>query len=227
MKKTARILGISLGMVMILSLVAAVALAAPSSAQTSPGTRASLPADTCTFDGSTRTCELWASEGTITMPDGATVPIWGFSDSLAGIAQSPGPAIIVNEGERVEVTLHNDLPIGLTGVITNDLSLSFPGQDLVPDMIGTAPGGTVTYVFTPTVPGTYSYEAGLTPLGARQVAMGLFGGLVVRPAGGHPGPTTPTASLMMKHCWSLARSIPPLTRIRSISACRISRAATG
>jgi hypothetical protein len=43
------------------------------------------------------------------------------------------------------------------------------------------PGGTVTYTFTASQPGTYLYESGTDP--AKQVEMGLNGALVVRPAG--------------------------------------------
>ncbi|MFQ5399836.1 MAG: multicopper oxidase domain-containing protein [Anaerolineae bacterium] len=140
---------------------------------------ATLPASTCSLAGVTRTCELWAKAGTLTLPDGNTVPIWGFTDSAGGTAQLPGPPIIVNQGETVEVILHNEL-------VSDSVSLSFPGQALPPDMVGASTGLTTTYTFTPTQPGTYSYEAGMTTNGIRQVAMGLFGALIVRPAG-QPG----------------------------------------
>lgn len=150
------------------------ALAAPVSA----GHAATLPPTTCVLSGpNERTCELWARAGTLALPDGVTVPIWGYADTVGGAAQLPGPAIVANEGETLIVILHNEL--------AQNTSLSFPGQPLAPDMTGAAPGGTVTYTFVADAPGTFSYEAGLTPNGARQVAMGLFGALVVRPAG-HP-----------------------------------------
>ena len=43
------------------------------------------------------------------------------------------------------------------------------------------PGGTASYTFHATRPGTFLYEAGHTADGARQVAMGLVGALVVLP----------------------------------------------
>ena len=49
---------------------------------------------------------------------------------------------------------------------------------------GATPGGTATYSFHATRPGTFLYEAGHTANGARQVAMGLAGALVVLPADG-------------------------------------------
>ena len=138
-----------------------------------------LPAATCSYDGptNTRTCELWAVAGTVDLPNWTGMPIWGYTDTdpaLAGTAQYPGPALIANQGETVEVVLHNNL--------TETTAMVFPGQALVPDITGVAAGGTGTYTFTAANPGTYLYEAGLLPNVQHQVAMGLFGALIVRPA---------------------------------------------
>lgn len=119
-------------------------------------------------------CDLYAKNGVLALPGGVTVPIWGFSDTPGGAAEMPGPVLIVNEGDTVNVTLHND-------VISETVALAFPGQDLLPDLTGVASGGSMTYTFTASLPGTFSYEAGLTPNGTRQVAMGLYGMLIVRP----------------------------------------------
>ena len=135
-----------------------------------------LPAFTCLEDApGERTCELWAREGSITLPDGGTAPIWGFANRLPDPASFPGPSLIVNQGDIVNVVLHNEIP-------GENISLAFTGQELYPDLIGIATSETVTYTFTAVSPGTFKYEAGLTPNGARQVAMGLGGGLIVRPA---------------------------------------------
>ncbi|MEB0014969.1 multicopper oxidase domain-containing protein, partial [Glaciimonas sp. Cout2] len=53
---------------------------------------------------------------------------------------------------------------------------------MVPDRVGAAPGASTSYTFTASRPGTYLYEAGLVPNGQHQVAMGLYGALIVRPA---------------------------------------------
>lgn len=138
---------------------------------------ASLPAETCTLTApGQRTCFLVAREGTLTLPDGVTLPIWGFAPSELDAAQVPGPALIVNEGETVRLQVLN----ALSG---QNLSLSIPGQDLPADMTGVAAGEIGGYTFVASQPGTYAYEAGLTANGARQVMMGLFGALIVRPAG--------------------------------------------
>ena len=138
---------------------------------------ADVPLSTCSLDGTgTRTCDLWAKPGSLLLPDGTSVTIWGFADSAAGAAQLPGPPIVANQGETLRVILHNELP-GET------VSLVFPGQlGLLDYVTGVGQGVSQVYEFDLAGPGTFTYEAGPTPNGGRQVAMGLFGALVVRPA---------------------------------------------
>jgi len=180
MKTTTRkLLHFSLALFLLLGLLGLGPLLSSRVAQAAPAgrtTQAALPATTCTETApGTRTCELWARTGTLTLPDATAVSIWGYTDQVTGTAQLPGPALIVNQAETVSVILHNEL--------AETTALAFPGQDIVPDLVGIAPGGTATYTFVAANPGTYSYEAGLTANGARQVAMGLYGALIVRPAG--------------------------------------------
>lgn len=152
------------------------AIAAPV-AQVPGAAMTPLPDAACTLAGTTRTCHLWALAGSLTMPTGASIPIWGFTDgtdlAANGAAQVPGPVISANPGDTLVIVLHNQLA-GQT------VSLHFPGQEgLVPDLTGVATGGTKTYTFPVPNSGTFLYEAGLTSGGSRQVAMGLFGPLVV------------------------------------------------
>jgi FtsP/CotA-like multicopper oxidase with cupredoxin domain len=138
-----------------------------------------LPATTCTYAAgtSTRTCDLWATTGTITLPVAGAVTVWGYALDSTSPAQIPGPTLIVNQGEKVVITLHNKL--------SQPTSLSFPSQAIAPDTVGAAAStGTATYTFTAGAPGTQIYEAGLTPNGPRQVALGMFGALIVRPTSG-------------------------------------------
>jgi FtsP/CotA-like multicopper oxidase with cupredoxin domain len=146
----------------------------------------------CTSNPSA-TFTLTTREGTISTPDGNEVYMWGYSAGDDPF-QYPGPALCVTEGDTVTIVLHNTLP--------EDVSLIFPGQEgvlangepaqpqfdtggnlvsLAP--VATANGGSVTYSFVAARPGTYLYESGTET--AKQVNMGLFGGLVVRPAA-HP-----------------------------------------
>jgi len=146
----------------------------------------------CTLVGTTRTCDLWAKSGTIQLPDPEdppgfiTVPIWGYTDVPGGAAQLPGPTLIANEGETLKVILHNGQ--GAPTDLGQPTSLAFRGFPVQPDTVGVPAGGDnslAPYTLTNLQPGTYMYEAGLTTNGPRQVATGMFGALIVRPAG-HP-----------------------------------------
>lgn len=156
-------------------LVTAAPTAVSTNAPMAAPAMAPVPTATCNLVGTERTCDLWAKEGTMTLPDGSPVPIWGFTDNISGTAGVPGPTLVVNEGETVVVNFTNEI----SGEM---VSLSFGSNFMVPDLTGVALGQTATYTFTASAPGTYKYEAGLTQNGARQVMMGLFGALIVRPA---------------------------------------------
>lgn len=137
--------------------------------------------------GTTPTFTLTATDGYIQLPDGNTMYMWGYAKG-GGAFQHPGPVLCVNEGDIVTVILNNTLH--------EDVSIMFPGQEGVlangvpaqPKGTGAlltsltdvaAPGGSMTYTFTASHPGTYIYESGTMP--EKQVRMGLFGALVVRP----------------------------------------------
>jgi len=121
---------------------------------------------------------LCAKAGSVTMPDGTVVPIWGFvrqpagvdCDDLSVVAEAPGPLLEVNAGDQVTITLHNTLD--------EPVSILLPGQNMAPDYRGAPPGGSTTISFVAQNPGTYLYESGVNP--QKQVQMGLFGVLVVR-----------------------------------------------
>ena len=121
-------------------------------------------------------CDLWAKAGSTTMPGGQVVTVWGYTTASGDPVTRPGgPTLEVTEGEQVTITLHNEL--------TEATSLLLQGQQMVPDRTGAAAGAPKSYTFTAGDPGTYLYEAGLTANGQHQVAMGLYGALVVHPAG--------------------------------------------
>ena len=76
----------------------------------------------CTASGTTATCDLYAMAGTTSMLGGAPINIWGFSTTgAAGTATAPGPLLVVNQGDTVTVTLHNQ-------IAGQNVSLAFPGQ---------------------------------------------------------------------------------------------------
>ncbi len=126
----------------------------------------------------------------INMPDGNTIYTWSYYVS-GGAFQFPGPVLCVNQGDTVTVVLNNTLPeassimfLGIDNVMAN-------GAPALPEFnAGTltsmttsaaALNGSVTYSFVASNPGTYLYESG-TDVG-KQVQMGLYGALIVRPAG--------------------------------------------
>ena len=102
---------------------------------------------------------------------GKKVDTWGFNGSC------PGPTIEVNEGDKIRIMFHNNLPEmttmhwhGLEVPIAMD---GVPGisQDPVP------PGGMFTYEFTVNQNGTYFYHSHF----AMQEMLGLVGLFVIHP----------------------------------------------
>jgi FtsP/CotA-like multicopper oxidase with cupredoxin domain len=94
----------------------------------------------------------------------------------------PGPELRVNLGDRVEVTLVNHLPESTTlhwhGVMVPNAEDGVAGvtQDAV------QPGATYLYEFTANEAGTFWYHS--HQLTGEQLLLGMFGPLVVVPAGG-------------------------------------------
>jgi FtsP/CotA-like multicopper oxidase with cupredoxin domain len=133
------------------------------------------------------TFSFTAKTNHISTADGFQPFIWGFANG-AGPAQYPGPTLIVNQGDVITVNLTNTLP--------EPVSIVFPGQAGVVATRVTPPtrrglltiealvGGTVSYTFTVSEPGTYMYHSGTNM--DKQIEMGLFGAIIVRPAGFDP-----------------------------------------
>ena len=123
---------------------------------------------------------LSAEEGYISVSDGGSIYSWGYTNS--GTMQLPGPTLIVTAGDTVTVELANNLPAA-----AGNVSIVFPGQGEVTASGGVEgdlareaqTGGTVSYTFTASEPGTYQYHSGTQP--DLQVEMGLYGALIVRP----------------------------------------------
>ncbi|BCR06698.1 hypothetical protein DESUT3_37670 [Desulfuromonas versatilis] len=122
---------------------------------------------------------LTAKPGHVSTPDGNSIYFWGYADNTTGQVQYPGPTLIVRQGATVTINLTNNLAV--------PTSMVFPGQKVTAS--GGTPGllaseaapttGTVSYTFTATNAGTYTYYSGTQP--DLQGEMGLFGALIVRP----------------------------------------------
>ncbi len=136
---------------------------------------------------------LTATDGYASTPDGNAIYMWSYAPST-GRFQLPGPVLCVTSGSQVTVVLHNALPEPASIVFPGQTGVKADGNPAQPQLAGSgaltslvqaadANGGSVTYTFTAGSPGTYLYESG-TDMN-KQDQMGLFGALVVRPAG-HP-----------------------------------------
>jgi len=140
---------------------------------------------------------LTASPAYITQPDGQMVYSWGYgctstsgttfvpanltTSPFCNVMQIPGPTLVVTQGATVTVTLTNSLPTA-----AGNTSILFPGFQVtttggVAGLLTqeAANGGTVTYSFVASTPGTHSYYSGTQ--GDLQVEMGLYGAIIVLP----------------------------------------------
>jgi FtsP/CotA-like multicopper oxidase with cupredoxin domain len=149
-----------------------------------------------TGTGTTATFNLTAQPAYLTQPDGQAIYSWGygcvlgstpsFAPSMAGqncpTMQVPGPTLIVTEGQTVTVNLTNALPTA-----AGNTSILFPGFQVTATggAVGlmtqeAAPGGSVTYTFLASSPGTRSYYSGTQQ--DLQIEMGLYGAIIVLPS---------------------------------------------
>lgn len=140
--------------------------------------------------------EYWLRADTVnvTMPDGVTVPMWGYvltdSNFATGTPSVPGPALVVPPGDTtLTVHLKNNLPEATSIVIPGQVAAMTPVWDN--GMSGARPsasarvrsfthealvgGGTADYTWSNVKPGTYLYHSGTHP--QVQVQMGLYGGV--------------------------------------------------
>jgi FtsP/CotA-like multicopper oxidase with cupredoxin domain len=138
------------------------------------------------------TFSLTASDGYISTPDGNSIYMWSYRNSSGGF-QLPGPTLCVTSGDAVTIVLHNSLPEATSIVFPGQTGVKANGNPAQPQfdtggsltslVQSAAFDDSVTYTFTAGSPGTYLYESGTDV--NKQVQMGLYGALVVRPVG-HP-----------------------------------------
>lgn len=119
---------------------------------------------------------LIAEKRTVRLDSGATVEAWTFN------GQIPGPSLVVNEGDLVEVQLVNkNIEQGVTvhwhGVDVPNAEDGVAGmtQDAV------APGASHTYRFVVNETGSHWYHS--HQVSSEQVKKGLFGPLIILPKG--------------------------------------------
>ncbi len=169
---------LKLGLLALVGLLAAALLPATviGRPELAPATAPAILSNMCTPGP---TFNLETRSGYMQTPDGNSLFMWTYARS-GGSFQVPSPVLCVNEGDTVTINLTNNLP--------EAASIVFPGQNGVTASGGLpglftaeaeAGGGMVSYSFVAGEPGTYLYESGTNP--HRQIEMGLYGALIVRP----------------------------------------------
>jgi FtsP/CotA-like multicopper oxidase with cupredoxin domain len=125
--------------------------------------------------------DLCVEAGSITLPGGVTANIWGFAlavpdatnqPTCAGVTPHvPGPLLDIAQNDTVRIAVHNDL--------AEPVSFEAPGEVVNEGAASVPAHATVAYTFTASAPGTYLYQSAAAA--GRQLAMGLYGAMIVRP----------------------------------------------
>ncbi len=127
---------------------------------------------------------LQAGIKTITMPDGASITMWGFGP-VGGEITIPGPVLRVPSNDStLTINLTNNLPEAVSIIIPGQVATLSPvrftdskGRQRVRSFTHeTPPGGTASYTWNNIKEGTYIYQSGTHM--AVQVQMGLYGSVV-------------------------------------------------
>jgi nitrite reductase (NO-forming) len=120
--------------------------------------------------------ELEAVELEGQLADGTTYTYWTFNGRV------PGPFLRVRVGDTVELTLRNRE----TSQMIHSIDLhAATGPGGGAEVMQVPPGQGKTFTFKALKPGLYVYHCA-TPMVAHHVAMGMYGLILVEPAGGLP-----------------------------------------
>jgi nitrite reductase (NO-forming) len=120
--------------------------------------------------------DLATSEVTGQLADGATFQYWTFNGKV------PGPFIRVRVDDTVEIRLSNSADSSMTHSI--DLhAVTGPGGGM--HASEAEPGETKSFTFKALKPGLYVYHCATRPV-AQHIAAGMYGLILVEPAGGLP-----------------------------------------
>jgi FtsP/CotA-like multicopper oxidase with cupredoxin domain len=178
-----------------LAMTATLLLGATGVQAAAPGISSAPPSSAPASGVTASTFNLIAQPAYINQPDGNQVYSWGYgcvngatfanktplADQTCPTMQIPGPTLVVTEGQTVTVTLTNGLPTA-----AGNTSMLFPGFQVTASGGVTGllaqealPGGTVSYTFKASSPGTRAYYSGTQ--GDLQVEMGLYGVIIVLP----------------------------------------------
>src|SRR5262249_34421677 len=106
-------------------------------------------------------------------------------------ATLPGTPLDVAVGDTVTIHVTNALPTG-TADVPHAIRFEIPGISFDPGPTEATVGATLTVSFTASAPGTYLYQS--SGDAGRQLAMGLSGALIVRPATPNQAYGSPTTA---------------------------------
>jgi hypothetical protein len=151
------------------------------------------------------------------------VHFWGYEDLAShegvGLPQYPGPTLILNQNDSVTITLVSELPFGQCS------SIVFPGHAVTASGgSNTSPGlltlescgadetdDKVTYSFTASEPGTYTYNSGTQA--ELQIEMGLVGTIIVRPADADQAYADPNTAFDHEYLFLLTQMDPVIHQL--------------
>ncbi|HUI82659.1 MAG TPA: copper-containing nitrite reductase [Candidatus Binatia bacterium] len=122
--------------------------------------------------------ELAATEvvGELDPANHTTYRYWTFNGKV------PGPMIRVRQGDTVEVTLRNNPSSHMVHSVDFHAAIGAGGGAALSQVL---PGTKKTFTFQATTPGLFVYHCG-TPMIADHIANGMYGLILVEPAGGLP-----------------------------------------
>lgn len=139
---------------------------------------------------------LWLRKsGSVTMHDGTVIGLWPFTDSKGGATLFPGPLLVSNEGETVEVTFKNNM---------NEHTFHFHGIDADTPNDGVPETWPVVdvYTFLTDRAGTYWYHCHANTVLHQQ--MGMYGPYIVMPADGSNRAWTGGPAFDKQYLWTLS-----------------------
>lgn len=140
-------------------------------------------------EAATLSISLTATKGNVTLIDGTTTQLFSFSSSTTPMV--PGPLIVCQSGDTVQLTLKNSLATPVNFVV---------GRTSV--TLTVAAGATQSISFAAPAPGTYLYYDSQNN-GVNRI-MGLHGALVVMPQGIKNQSFTGSPTFVRQYRWVIS-----------------------
>ena len=157
-----------------LSVVVALALQIPTAPPSQIATAGLYP-----YTPQVRNFTLYVRDAVLKLPDKTLIHVFGYTDDPRGRAKVPGPALMMTEGDMVNLTLVNDEDPTKTKYNPggDGYALAIDGLNL-PDQGPIKMGERFTYHFVAAHAGTYWYHCRVNPV--QHLQMGLYGAFIVQ-----------------------------------------------